>query len=122
MIQDMQKRFEDIDNMTTKLRYIEVRAMNDNLNAHEAVRQITTYLAKFYPSGDPGWALRKIKDVTINYLRALGKYPEMSSEEKGCLVRMVLFEAGRQHVWNNEEDCEAKEKYQVTVELCEGIE
>ena len=104
----LKKVSEDYDTMTSKLIHIEYRSMNMNLHAHEAVRQICVTLSNFKPQNDAGWALRAIRDTCINYLRALAKYPRMSSEEKGCLVRMMLFEAAKRHVWSNENDEEAK--------------
>ena len=122
MEQYMKNVNEKYDTINKKLTHIEYRAMNLNIHAHEAVRQICITLSSFKPEADPGWALREIRDTSINYLRALSKYNGMRSEEKGALVRMMLFEAAKRHVWSNDGDQAAIEKYKVTVELCQKIE
>ena len=57
--------------------------------------------AEFQPEGDAAWALRQIRDIMVDYMRALSKsYSIMNQVEKMQLCRLTLFEATRRPVQN----------------------
>ena len=107
--------------LRTKLSFIERRSMNENMKPHEAVRQVMEILNSFQPEMDCQWPLRQIRDVCLDYLRALSlRFPSMVPEERSMLVRLMMHEACKRHLWAcNERD---REKFRVTVRLCEAIE
>ena len=108
--------------MKNKLFYIERRAMERNLKAFEAVRQVIGFLDDWKPEKDPTWVLRSCRDVMIDYLRALSKYTGMKCSEKSNLVHLVMFEAAYRHLQSNLNKEEHVAKYKLTVEICDAIE
>ena len=113
---------QSYETMKNKLFYIERRAMDGNLRAFEAVRQVIGFLDDWKPEKDPTWVLRSCRDVMIDYLRALSKYTGMKCSEKSNLVHMVMFEAAMRHLQSNLHKEEALAKYKLTVEICDAIE
>ena len=107
--------------LRTKLSFIERRSMNENMKPHEAVRQVMEILNSFQPEMDCQWPLRQIRDVCLDYLRALSlRFPSMVPEERSMLVRLMMHEACKRHLWScNERE---REKFRVTTRLCEAIE
>ena len=109
--------------MKNKLSYIERRSMNENLKPWEAVRQIQEVFVSVEPAGDAGWVLRTVRDICLLYLRAISqRYASMKSEEMLRLVQLVVFEACKRHVMSIVGDEKAREKYALTIELCEAME
>ena len=70
------------------------RLMYEDTKPHEYIRMIMEAMANFRPDQDAGWALRRLREVSLAYWRVLRKtYLTMKSEECGHLVRLLLFEA-----------------------------
>ena len=109
--------------MEMRLTHIERRAMNDNMKPHELVRQLMTVFWEFDPSGDASWPLRSIRDLILDYMRALSaRYREMSVQEKAMLCRLALFEAAKRHIEGCADNPEERDKYDLVYTLCQAIE
>ena len=110
-------------NIEYRLGFIERRAMNDNIKPHEAVRQLMQVLDDFQVSGDVTWPLRSIRDISLDYLRAISmRYPNMSENEKNYLARLTFFEVVKRTVRSLQGNERGLQTQAMTVALCEGIE
>ena len=107
----------------TKVSYLEKRTMNDNMKPHEAMRQLMQILSDFDMNGDPQWPLRSMRDVCLDYMRALSaRYGNMEPEVRAALVRLVVFEACKRHIWSLHTDTEGLRKYEAIWAFCNEIE
>ena len=112
-----------LEGVLGKLSFIERRSMNENMKPHEAMRQIMNVFDSFDPEGDATWPLRSIRDIILDYLRALSlRYTTMSVEEKVKLCHVILVEAAKRHVGSLEGSVSKREKFKHTVHLCTAIE
>ena len=103
--------------------YTERRVMNENIKPHEAVRQVHQFLSDFEVSGDATWPLRNVRDLVLDYFRALSlRYSKMSGNEKAPLCKLVVFEAARHRVGEIEGNEADLLKYRATIRICEAIE
>ena len=60
---------------------------------HEGVRLTGILLASYQVKGDPMWLLRSLRTIGVKYMRALSlSYPQMSTDEKVHLMRLMLYE------------------------------
>ena len=105
----------------SKLCHLEQRAMGENIHPHEIVRQIMLAYEQYNPEMDKCWAVRKIRDIILDYMRILsGRYPHLSSLEKKYLCQLTLFESGRRYISYVEPA--DRERYRMTVRMNEAIE
>ena len=112
-----------VEDIKMRLRFIERRAMSDNIKPHEALRLIMTVMEEFDPNSDGSWPLRSIRDIILDLMRALSaRYaPTMSLEERGKVCEVILFEAMKRTAMNAEND-DSWGKYNYIIQLCEKIE
>ena len=67
--------------------------------------------------------MRQVRDVMLNYFRALSRsYPGMSEEAKVNLVRLSAYEAHKRWVEGNADDEDQLRRYESAMEICECIE
>ena len=119
----MQDMLAAVDSILTKVSHIEKRTMNDNIKPHEAIRQMSQILSDFDLNGDPTWPLRSIREVCLDYMRALSaRYANMSPEVRAALVRLVVFESAKRHIWSLGTDTEGLRKYEAIWALSNEIE
>ena len=120
---DMMKRImEAVEGVQGRQAHIEKRAMNENMLPHAALRMFDNALHEFHPGSEPSWPMRKFRDITLAYFRALSvKYVGILKEkEKMALCEVVLFEAMKRYVTHT--DAWGRAKYKYIVALAETQE
>ena len=119
----MQDMSAAVSSILTKVSFLEKRSMNDNMKPHEAVRQLMQVLSEFDMNGDPQWPLRSMRDICLDYMRALSaRYGGMAPDVRAALVKLVMFESCKRHIWTIHGDREGLRKYEAIMACSQTIE
>ena len=112
-----------LQRVETKAAFAEANLKSDNMRPSEAIRLVRMVFEAFDVLGDEYWPLKHIREVLLDYMRALiMRYNKMSGTEKAMLSRLIVFEAAKRTVEEFGGNQQASDNYVYTVQVCEMIE
>ena len=89
----------------------------------EALITLFEVLRTFRVEGDPEWPLSRLREILTDVYRTLSlTYCNMTSLERLNVVKLLLFEACRQHLRSIDGDQAALERYATMIRWCQSLE
>ena len=93
--------------------------MSANYLAHEVVRMCMSAISEYNPALDPGWVVRTVLDIRINFMRTvLNRYVSMSPDRALQMFQLIVFEAMRRHCMSVQWPEEAEIESDVEADMC----